>query len=389
MRKLHLILVSSLLASALVTSPAQATNGVQLGGNGVMNAAMGGASIATPLDAIAAANNPAGMALLPTMITGDAQIVSGHSTSNYVVVGNLLSNYTTDAAPEFGVNYVINAKMTVGLTLTGEGLGADYQAPALPMPGLAKARGSLRIAEFLPSFTYKPSSRLALGAALDFAHETVNVDGVVEPGPTGPVPLPTHGTQSANGVTASFGALWQPMSNTWLGATYKPRTRMGQLAGYSSDLFSSSDGRLDLPAQWGVGISHRPNGKWLLAADWMHIAWHDVAALGNAQSFNWKNQNVTRLGAAYDVNRAWTVRAGYSANNAQIPSNNVAANLLVPAINSQAWTTGISYRPDAHSSWNIGYELNPRQSITGTGASTGSNLSSRVQIVMMGYERTF
>jgi long-chain fatty acid transport protein len=58
---------ASLLTGAmlLIADPALAVNGAQLGGYGIKNAAMGGASIALPLDAVAAANNPAGTAFVP------------------------------------------------------------------------------------------------------------------------------------------------------------------------------------------------------------------------------------------------------------------------------------------------------------------------------------
>ena len=53
------------LAAALVTSlPALATNGTMPHGYGIKAQGMGGASIALPQDALAAANNPAGMALV-------------------------------------------------------------------------------------------------------------------------------------------------------------------------------------------------------------------------------------------------------------------------------------------------------------------------------------
>ena len=63
----HTYAFSAVLGALLcLHGAAQAINGAQLGGNGVRNASMGGASIALPLDANAAANNPAGMAWVPS-----------------------------------------------------------------------------------------------------------------------------------------------------------------------------------------------------------------------------------------------------------------------------------------------------------------------------------
>ena len=57
------------LAVAALHAGALAVNGALPGGNGIKNAAMGGASIALPLDAVAAANDPAGIAFVPASTT--------------------------------------------------------------------------------------------------------------------------------------------------------------------------------------------------------------------------------------------------------------------------------------------------------------------------------
>ena len=64
-RSLHL---AAALAVGGFHAGALAINGALPGGNGVKNASMGGTSIALPLDAVAAANNPAGIAFWPRAI---------------------------------------------------------------------------------------------------------------------------------------------------------------------------------------------------------------------------------------------------------------------------------------------------------------------------------
>ena len=93
---MHGLLRPSPLAIALIAAAfhggALAINGAQLGGNGIKNAAMGGASIALPLDAVAAANNPAGMAFVPSSATLGLQVFHGDSSAQYVLPGNHLEN---------------------------------------------------------------------------------------------------------------------------------------------------------------------------------------------------------------------------------------------------------------------------------------------------------
>src|SRR4030095_8966312 len=65
-------------------SPAWAVNGAQPGGHGAANASMGGTAIALPLDAEAAANNPAGLAYVATSMALGLQDFHGNSSSQYV-----------------------------------------------------------------------------------------------------------------------------------------------------------------------------------------------------------------------------------------------------------------------------------------------------------------
>ena len=99
-------LVGTLIGSlALVATNAYAMNGAQLGGYGIKNAGMGGASIALTLDASAAANNPAGMAFVPTSIVANLVSFKGQSSVN--LFGNALEDNTTVLAPEGGFNYCL------------------------------------------------------------------------------------------------------------------------------------------------------------------------------------------------------------------------------------------------------------------------------------------
>jgi len=67
------------------------------------------------------------------------------------------------------------------------------------------------------------------------------------------------------------------------------------------------------------------------------------------------------------LDERWTLRAGYSRNRGQIDSSRTVQNLLVPSINEEAWTAGLSWQVVPRSELNLGYELNPRATLTGTG----------------------
>jgi long-chain fatty acid transport protein len=370
---------------------ALAINGAQPGGNGIKNAAMGGASIALPLDAVAAANNPAGMAFVPSSYAVGVQVFRGHSAAEYILPGNRLENRQTAVAPEGGFNWQISSAWTAGFSLAGAGVGSDYGQPALPVPGAGNAKTTLRVAELIPTVAWKPRDNLAFGLSLNLVRQDFEADGVIVPAPVpgGLAPLPSHGKQSANGIGWRAGLLWKPAADWSVGANFKARTHMGRLDGYDRDLLAYSEGRLDVPAQYGVGIAWQATQRLTLAADWLRILWGEIKAMQDPNGFGWRNQPVFRIGAAWGFNERFTVRGGYSRNRGQIESTRTVQNLLVPSIHEEAYSTGLSWRIDKTSELNLGYELNPRTTLHGTGPSAGTSLTSKVQMFMLGYQYTF
>jgi long-chain fatty acid transport protein len=383
-------LTLALVVAAFHTA-APAVNGALPGGNGIKNASMGGASIALPLDAVAAANNPAGIAFVPSSATLDLQVFSGHSSANYVLPGNHLENRQTQMAPDGGFVWHSTPEVTLGISMSGAGAGSDYGQPALPVPGAGTAKTTLRVAEFIPAMAWKPTPDLALGLGLTLAWQQFDADGVIVPAPVpgGLLPIPGHGDQTATGVGLRGGLLWKPTADWSLGMNVKSRARMGRLDGYDHDLLAYSDGRLDVPGQYGIGVAWQPIDRLTLAADWLRILWGDIKAMQDPNGFGWRNQPVVRFGAAWALDELWTLRAGYSRNRGQIDSSRAVQNLLVPSINEMAYTAGLSWRVDPHSELNLGYELNPRTTLTGTGPSAGTSLTSKVQMFLLGYQYTF
>jgi long-chain fatty acid transport protein len=387
-RPLHLAVA---LTVAAFHAGALAVNGALPGGNGIKNASMGGASIALPLDAVAAANNPAGIAFVPASATLGLQVFNGRSSADYVLPGNHLENRQTQLAPEGGFIWHSAAEVTLGITMSGAGAGSDYGQPALPVPGAGTAKTTLRVAEFIPAMAWKPTPDLALGLGLTLAWQQFEADGVIVPAPVpgGLLPLPGRGSQTATGVGLRAGVLWKPAAGWAFGANVKSRARMGRLNGYDRDLLAYSDGRLDVPAQYGVGVAWQPTERLTLAADWLRILWGEIKAMQDPNGFAWRTQPVLRFGAAWMLDERWILRAGYSRNRSQIDPSRAVQNLLVPSIHEKAYTAGLSWRVDPHSELNLGYELNPRTTLTGTGASAGTSLTSKVQMFLLGYHYTF
>jgi len=376
-------------AGALALAPAAwAVNGAQPGGHGAANASMGGAAIALPLDAEAAANNPAGLALVASCVTAGVQVFHGDSSSRYVLPGNALSNRNTSPGPEGGVNGHPSSDWTLGLAMDTGGAGSDYRHPALPVPGADDARTSLAVVELLPTAAWRPRDDLALGVALNLARESFEAKGVIVPAavPGGLLALPAHGVQRAHGAGVRAGVLWEAMPGLSIGANVKSRTHMGRLDGYEQDLLAYSGGHVDIPSEYGVGVAWHATPRLTLAADWLRINWGALALMRDPGGFHWRSQPVARLGAAWAATDDLTLRAGYSRSRRQITSDRTTQNLLVPSINDQAFTFGATWQATRASALSAGYEFDPRTTLDGTGASAGTSLTSKVQMLFASWQ---
>jgi long-chain fatty acid transport protein len=183
--------------------------------------------------------------------------------------------------------------------------------------------------------------------------------------------------------------LWQALPTLALGANVKTKTKMGRLEGYQDDLLASADGRIDIPAQYGVGVAWNASDKLTIAADYLRVLYRDTRVMQDPNGFYWRDQPILRLGASLAVSDAWTLRAGLSANRLQVEPANVAPNLLAPSILDRAFTLGASWRMEPKSEFSAGYEYNPNNKMTGTGPSSGVSLASKVQVFMFGYQHNF
>jgi long-chain fatty acid transport protein len=368
--------------------PALAVNGAQPGGHGAANAAMGGAGIALPLDAEAAANNPAGVALLPSSTTLGLQAFHGDSSAEYVLPGNRLRNRDTTVGPEGGVTWRASGAWTIALGADVAGAGSNYRHAALPVAGAPEAKLSLAVIELIPTVAWRPRDDIAVGVALNVAHEAFEAQGIIvaAPVPGGLLPLPVHGKQHADGVGLRAGVLWSPTADIAVGASLKSRTHMSRLAGYREDVLAASDGRMDVPSEYGIGLAWRCLPSVTLAADVLRIDWGELGMMKDPQGFRWRDQPVERIGAAWAWRDDLTLRAGYSHNRRQIASDRAVQNLLVPSIHDHTFTAGLTWQATPANAASLGYEFDPQTTLHGTGASAGTSLTSKAGMLMVSWQ---
>ena len=388
-------LVGALIASgALFASQAHAMNGAQLGGYGIKSAGMGGASIALPLDASAAVNNPAGMAFVPQSFAINVLVFNGQSTANTPAIppagipAQTFNDNTTVSAPEGGANWVISPTMTAGLSLSASGAGVDFGKTLIPGMAAANVQASQKVAEIIPSISWKVQPNLALGASVNFATQQLNSQGLVDTATF--QEIPSFGTQTANGIGARLGVQWQASPELSVGATYKFKTNMSQLGDYSKTILKYSDGKIDIPSEYGLGVAWKASPAVTVAADYLRIEYGGIKVNQDPAGQGWKDQQVLRLGASWDLNPSWTLRGGVSTNTRQIESDRAAQNITSPAVSNLAITAGATFKLDKTSDLSFSLEGNPSTTLDGTGSSAGYSITgNRVTVVRFGYQRSF
>src|SRR5450631_2652678 len=183
--KINKIVVSLFAAGVIVSPLAHATNGYMPIGYGQQNEAMGGASIALPLDSIAAANNPAGMVMVGDRM--DVGLILFRPNRNTDVAGNCLNQACTASLngsydgngrsnfliPSFGYNKMISADTSFGVSVFGNG-GMNTQYNTNPLTNLG-ANGNLGInlsqLFIAPTWSMKVNHTNAVGVALNLAYQ--------------------------------------------------------------------------------------------------------------------------------------------------------------------------------------------------------------------------
>ncbi|MCQ6255308.1 OmpP1/FadL family transporter [Pseudomonas sp. Q11] len=367
----------------------QASNGLYTDGQGLKSVTMGGAAIALPQDSMAAASNPAGMAYVGNRVDGDIQLFIGSNEATYGSPDNRLRGHKTVPIPEFGFNYDLSPKLSVGVSSIGAGVGWDYDGPLFQNQGLPRFQAMLKQVGVAPTLAYKVTDNFSVGVSITAAYQSLFVRGAALPTPAGPAILPNHGTQGAWSYGVRLGALWTPIAPLTLGVSYISKQKASSFDGYKDDLLAVSDGKLDSPEILGAGLAWRPTDKLTVAFDYRLIRWSEVEALNSDQTFGWRDQHNMRLGLAYQLNDQWTVRTGINYANRQYASDSLVANILIPGLLHKSYSAGVTRTIGDSGEATFGLVKDISEHVTGTGKSSGSTIDVKYGYVVMGYGYKF
>jgi len=347
---------------ATVSSAAFATDGYFSDGYGIKAKGMAGVSIALPQDALAAANNPAGMVLVGDRL--DLGLDWFRPIRNSTISGAVgFPNGSYDSGknnffiPEVGYNKMLNPNMSVGVSVYGNGgMNTSYKKPIFGTTNPGIDLSQLFIA---PTFAMKLNSSNAVGISLNFAYQRFKATGLqgFAGFSSSPSNLTDNGYDSSTGWGVKVGWNGQVTQDLSLGVTYQSKTDMGKFNKYKG-LFAEQGG-FDIPENYGAGFAWKAAPGWTVAGDYKRINYSKVAAVGNpidclttascslgannGAGFGWRDMDVYKLAVSYEYSKDLTLRAGYSYGKQPIPNSQTLFNVLAPAVNNDHLTLGATW----------------------------------------------
>lgn len=360
----HAFVALGMIAAAM---PAWATQGTFPHGYGVKAEGMGGVSIALPQDALAGANNPAGMVAVGTRLDLGAALLKVDNGARF---GGVDFDGSHDRSlyliPQLGYNHMLRDDTSLGVSIVGNGVGTDYDNDA-NIGGLTDARSELKQMVITASLAHRLNDVHSVGVGLMLARQKLSIRG---PGGLG---LP-QGTDDSMGAGVKLGWIGQLTPALSLGASYSSKIDMGRMKKFEGLLPGKGD--LDIPEHYGLGVAYR-TGALTLGGDVLRINWSGVDALGNpgvtrapagtTPGFGWKDQTVWRVGVAYAVSDALTLRAGYSHGTQILDRRDTFLGVLAPAANRRHYTLGATWAMDKDKELSVAYAKSPKERVNGRG----------------------
>ncbi|WIT14216.1 outer membrane protein transport protein [Paucibacter sediminis] len=372
MRPQHLTRLAALLALGLIPCAAQATNGYFSHGYGVKALGQAGVGIAWSQDALAAASNPAGTALVAEQAGQQARLDLGLSwfapRRSAEIQGNAFgpdASYGGNGRknffiPEFGYVRALSPRLSTGLAVYGNGgMNTEYASNPYARFGASGTAGvNLEQLFVAPSIAWKPGADHSLGLAANIAYQRFAAQGLglFAGFSQAPGQLSDRGTDSSLGLGLRLG--WQarlsPELTLGLSWASKVRGRFKDYAGLFAD-----GGRFDVPENYGIGLAWQAGRDWTLGADVQTIRYSRVAAVGHSLArllqgqplgaaegpgFGWRDLTVLKLAVSHQLSRELTLRAGISHARQPVPGGETLFNILAPGVVQDHVSLGASWQ---------------------------------------------
>jgi long-chain fatty acid transport protein len=392
------------LAALLAAGSAMATDGYFAHGYGMKAKGMGGVSIALAQDSFGGANNPASMVWAGSRfdigldwfrpIRDADRSGAGFATLN----GSVDSDSKNFFIPELGYNKLIRDDMSLGVSVYGNGgMNTNYPqgnfncgaGAANMLCGSGNLGVDLTQLIVAPTLAYKLNAQHSVGASVLLGYQRFKAYGLqafdnapgFPPFTGSPGNVTNRGYDSSYGGGLRVGYMGRLSDAVTVGASYSSKVYMSKFKKYAG-LFAE-DGGFDIPSNFGLGVAFMPNAAWTIALDYVRINYSGVASVGNPSQpvaplgaangpgFGWKDIGVVKVGAAWRMNDAWTLRGGYNHDENPISSADVTFNILAPGVVTDHYTLGFTWAVNANSELTGALMVAPRQTVSGASLFNG------------------
>lgn len=384
---------------------AQATNGYSPTGFGAANKGLAGAGVALPQDTLAGATNPAGMVLLGErmdlgvgLFKPDRGFIAddnaGTPPPGNVPAGRYESRNDVFLVPHFGWNTRLDERSTIGVLLGANGgMNTEYSSDVwrnFSSPGnVATAPTGVDLAQLFIGvpWSLRLNDRHAVGVMPIVAVQRFKAEGL-EPFrvlSTAPDKVTNNGYDYSWGYGIRIGWLGRLSDQLSVGVSAQSRLEMDEFDDYKG-LFAEQ-GNFDVPATVTAGIAFAATPTLTLVFDWQRIYYGDVNSLGNPNDiaisgdtllgaddglgFGWRDVDIYKLGAQWQVNPKLTLRAGVSHAEQLFDNGETLFNVLAPATVRTHASLGMSYRIDQDSVFTMAYTRGLNEVIDGQSPLTG------------------
>ena len=401
MKKINTLRATVLAAVLATGSTAWATDGYFPHGFGMKSKGMGGAAVAVTDNAFAGINNPAASVWAGNRAEVGVDIFmpkrSAARSANLggPLDGDIQSDGSAFAVPEFAYNKKIDDRMSWGLTVYGNGgMNTEYSGgnvtcltgPGNLLCGQGKLGVDLMQLIIAPTFAYKIDTQHSVGVSPLLVMQQFKATGLdaFAGFSMAPTKVSDTGTDRSTGVGVRLGYLGQLSDTLKFGATYSPKIKMGKFDKYSG-LFAG-EGSFDIPENFALGINVQVTPAVSVAADYSRINYSGVPAIGNPMSnlmagnqmgsangpgFGWSDVNVLKLGVQWQATSTMVLRAGYNQSTNPVKAENVTFNILAPGVITQHYTFGGTYALSKDSEFTWAYMYAPKNTVTGSSMYNG------------------
>jgi long-chain fatty acid transport protein len=403
MKKINTLRATVVAAVLATGSAAWATDGYFPHGFGIKSKGMGGASVAVTDNAFAGINNPAASVWAGNRAEMGLDIFmpkrsAARSAPGFggMLEGDVKSDGSAFAIPEFAYNKNIDNRMSWGVTVYGNGgmntelpggnvtcmnpnNGQPYQANLLC--GQGKLGVDLMQLVVAPALAYKVDAQHSFGVSPLLVLQQFKATGLdaFAGFSMAPSQMSDTGTDRSTGLGVRLGYLGQMSDTLKFGATYSPKIKMSKFDKYSG-LFAGQ-GSFDIPENYALGINLQVTPAVSVAADYSRINYSGVPSIGNPMSnlmmgnpmgstngpgFGWSDVNVLKFGVQWQATSTMVLRAGYNQTTNPVKAENVTFNILAPGVIKQHYTVGGTYALSKDSELTWAYMYAPKNTVTGS-----------------------